>query len=245
MLVIKNISKKFGDNTVVNNVSLNITKGEVLAVIGPSGSGKSTFLRCINFIEKPDSGSIEIDGVSINESNITMSRKNIGMVFQNFNLFPHMKVVDNIAYAPINVLKTDAKEAKREAEKLLAKVNMKGFGDYYPDNLSGGQKQRVAIARALAMHPSILLFDEPTSSLDPEMVKEVLEAIKSLAHTGITMIIVTHEMGFAREVADRVAFFDSGKILEEAPPKAFFSAPNTQRAKDFLDKVLSFSVITK
>lgn len=238
MLVVKNISKKFGDNTVVNSVSINISKGEVLAIIGPSGSGKSTFLRCINFIETPDSGSIEIDGSIINENNVMMARKNIGMVFQTFNLFPHMNVMDNITYAPINVLKIDAKKAKQDAEKLLARVNMEGFGKYYPSNLSGGQKQRVAIARALAMSPSILLFDEPTSSLDPEMVKEVLEVIKSLADTGITMIIVTHEMGFAKEVADRVAFFDGGKILEESPPKSFFNAPKTKRAKDFLDKVL-------
>jgi arginine/lysine/histidine transport system ATP-binding protein len=238
MIVINNISKRFANKTVLDNVTLKISKGEIITIIGPSGSGKSTFLRCINFIEQPDHGSIEVEGNLVTKKNIQTVRKNIGMVFQDFNLFPHMKAIDNITYAPTKVLRLNKEKAIAEAKKLIAKVHLNGFEDRYPGELSGGQKQRLAIARALAMHPSILLFDEPTSSLDPEMVQEVLEVIRSLAHTGITMIIATHEMGFAKEVADRIIFFDHGKILENSIPKKFFKKPETKRAQIFLDKVL-------
>lgn len=237
---IKNVSKSFGSLQVLDNVSLAVSKGEVVTIIGPSGSGKSTLLRCINLLEEPTEGAIEIDGVNITKRgvNITKVRSKIGMVFQHFHLFPHMKVIDNLTYAPIHVKGLAKDEARSVAEGLLARVGLSDKAEVYPASLSGGQKQRVAIARALAMEPEIMLFDEPTSALDPEMVKEVLDVIQSLAHTGMTMVIVTHEMGFARKVSDRVCFLDGGSLLEVAPPDEFFVQPQTDRARDFLSKVL-------
>ncbi|NRA73560.1 MAG: amino acid ABC transporter ATP-binding protein [Rickettsiales bacterium] len=237
MIVIKNLCKKFNDMHVVNSASLTVKKNKVAVIIGPSGSGKSTFLRCINHMEEPDSGIIEIDGNLITRNNISKARKNIGMVFQSFNLFPHMRVIDNIIYAPMKVLGLSRTKSVKQAKELLKKVHMQKYEQAYPANLSGGQKQRVAIVRALAMQPKVMLFDEPTSSLDPEMVKEVLMVIKSLVHTGITIIIVTHLMSFAKEVADEVVFFANGQVVESAPPKKFFSHPKTARAKEFLKKV--------
>jgi polar amino acid transport system ATP-binding protein len=238
MIVIKNLCKSFNDLEAVKDVSLTVQTNEVLAIIGPSGGGKSTFLRCLNHMEAPDSGVLEIDGELVTQRNMVKARRNIGMVFQHFNLFPHMNVIENIIYAPIKVLGMKRADAIERATTLLKKVHMLKYKEAYPDNLSGGQQQRVAIVRALAMEPKILLFDEPTSSLDPEMVKEVLAVIKALAHTGITMLIVTHLMGFAKEIADRIVFFADGKIVEIATPKKFFSNPQTARAKEFLDKVL-------
>lgn len=240
MIKIQNVSKKFKDLEVLRNISLEINMGEVVAVIGPSGSGKSTLLRCINLLEIPTSGKIYINGIETvaKDTDVQKMRKNIGMVFQHFNLFPHMTVLRNMIYAPMVVNKISQKEAEKQAFELLERVGLKDKTYEYPSKLSGGQKQRVAIARALAMKPDILLFDEPTSALDPEMVKEVLEVIKSLAHTGITMVLVTHEMGFAREVADMICFLDEGRLAEVATPKEFFSSPKSDRARQFLDKVL-------
>ena len=237
MIVIENICKKFRDIQVVNKASLTIDKNKVVAIIGPSGGGKSTFLRCINYMEKPDSGTIKIEGNLITKDNILRARKNIGMVFQHFNLFPHMCVIDNIIYAPMRVLGMKKKEAVRLAKELLKKVHMQKYEREYPANLSGGQKQRIAIVRALAMKPKIMLFDEPTSALDPEMVKEVLTVIKSLVHTGITIIIVTHLMSFAKEIADEIVFFANGQVIETTSSKKFFNHPKTVRAKEFLKKV--------
>lgn len=240
MISVKEITKVFGKNKVLNNISTEIKKGEVVAVIGPSGSGKSTFLRCLNLLEQPTSGDIFINGKKITDPkvNILEVRKNIGMVFQQFNLFPHMKVLENVTYAPIKVRKLSKEEAESLGRKLLAKVGLTSKEDSYPSQLSGGQKQRVAIARALAMEPEIMLFDEPTSALDPEMVKEVLDVMKDLAESGMTMVVVTHEMNFAKEVADRIIFIDEGKIIEETEPEEFFTNPKTDRAKDFLSKIL-------
>jgi len=240
VIKIQNVSKKFKDLEVLRNISLEINMGEVVAVIGPSGSGKSTLLRCINLLEIPTSGKIYINGIETvaKDTDVQKMRKNIGMVFQHFNLFPHMTVLRNMIYAPMVVNKISQKEAEKQAFELLERVGLKDKTYEYPSKLSGGQKQRVAIARALAMKPDILLFDEPTSALDPEMVKEVLEVIKSLAHTGITMVLVTHEMGFAREVADMICFLDEGRLAEVATPKEFFSSPKSDRARQFLDKVL-------
>lgn len=240
MIKAVDITKVFGDNTVLKNISTTIHKGEVVAVIGPSGSGKSTFLRCLNLLEEPTSGEIFINDKKITDKKVNKLeiRKNIGMVFQHFHLFPHMTVLENVSYAPQKVKKLEKGEAESIAKELLAKVGLTDKEDAYPNKLSGGQKQRVAIARALAMEPEIMLFDEPTSALDPEMVKEVLDVMKDLADSGMTMVIVTHEMNFAKEVADKVLFLADGMLMEEADPKEFFNNPETERAKDFLSKIL-------
>ncbi|MFD2627250.1 amino acid ABC transporter ATP-binding protein [Oceanobacillus kapialis] len=240
MIKADKITKIFGKQTVLDEISTTIQQGEVVTIIGPSGSGKSTFLRCLNLLEEPTSGEIfmnnnEITGSKVNKLEV---RKDIGMVFQHFHLFPHMTVLDNVTYAPQKVKGVDKSTAVERAKKLLAKVGLSDKESAYPNHLSGGQKQRVAIARALAMEPEVMLFDEPTSALDPEMVKEVLDVIKDLANTGITMVIVTHEMNFAKEVADRVLFLDQGKLVEEGKPNDFFGKPQTSRARVFLDKVL-------
>ncbi|PLT27855.1 amino acid ABC transporter ATP-binding protein [Peribacillus deserti] len=240
MIKIDNLHKHFGKLEVLKGINTGIKEGEVVAIIGPSGSGKSTFLRCINLLEQPTEGTIWIKGeeVTSKKTNILKVRAKVGMVFQHFHLFPHKTVLQNLTYAPVKVKGLSKKEAEEKARDLLRRVGLAEKADEYPNRLSGGQKQRVAIARALAMDPEVMLFDEPTSALDPEMVKEVLEVMKSLAHTGMTMAIVTHEMGFAREVADRVLFLDGGQLVEDAEPAEFFSSPKTQRAKDFLQKVL-------
>jgi ABC-type polar amino acid transport system ATPase subunit len=234
---VNGLRKSFGHNEVLKGITTTISKGEVIAVIGPSGSGKSTFLRCLNLLETHNAGSIKIDGKETGQLE-THLRKKVGMVFQHFNLFPHLTVLENITFAPRQVLKTGKKEAEKHAFELLQAVGLTNKADDYPSRLSGGQKQRVAIARALAMRPEIMLFDEPTSALDPEMVKEVLQVMKNLVKTGMTMVIVTHEMGFAKEVADRVLFMDEGKIVEDEEPVAFFENPKTKRAQVFLEKVL-------
>jgi polar amino acid transport system ATP-binding protein len=240
VIKIEHVSKSFGSLEVLHDISLEIQKGDVVAIIGPSGSGKSTLLRCINLLEVPTKGRIWVSGVEVTDpkTNITAVRQKIGMVFQHFHLFPHMTVLENMTYAPIRVRKLSREAAERRALELLDRVGLTDKAHVYPSKLSGGQKQRVAIARALAMEPDVMLFDEPTSALDPEMVKEVLDVIKSLAHTGITMVIVTHEMGFAREVADRVCFLDGGRFIEEGPPSEFFRQPRSERARQFLEKVL-------
>lgn len=238
MIKIENLKKSFGKNDVLKGISTEIKEKEVIAVIGPSGSGKSTFLRCINRLEEPTSGEITVGGTLITEKNILKVRENLGMVFQNFNLFPHKTVLENLIYAPMNVKGMSKNKAVETAEDLLRQVGLFEKRNEYPNRLSGGQKQRVAIARALAMNPTVMLFDEPTSALDPEMVKEVLNVMKSLAESGMTMIIVTHEMGFAREVADRVLFLEGGYLVEDAAPEVFFNSPKSNRAKPFLDKVL-------
>ncbi|AFZ32727.1 L-arginine ABC transporter ATP-binding protein [Gloeocapsa sp. PCC 7428] len=237
---VEDLHKSFGNLKVLRGISTKVNKGEVVAIIGPSGSGKSTFLRCMNLLEIPTSGKIYIDGVDITsrKCDIMKIRQNVGMVFQHFHLFPHMTVLDNVTYAPINVKHVDKAVARQEAMDLLTKVGLAEKADVYPSKLSGGQKQRVAIARSLAMKPQVMLFDEPTSALDPEMVKEVLEVMKDLTQTGITMAIVTHEMGFAREVAHRILFLDEGRLAEDATPKEFFNNPQCDRAKQFLEKML-------
>lgn len=240
MIKVKNLHKSFGKLEVLKGISTSIENGEVVAIIGPSGSGKSTFLRCLNLLENPTSGQIIIgsDDITDKKTNIMKVRENVGMVFQHFHLFPHMTVLQNVTYAPLKVKGLSKEEADKHGLQLLEKVGLSEKANEYPNRLSGGQKQRVAIARALAMNPGVMLFDEPTSALDPEMVKEVLEVMKSLAHTGMTMAIVTHEMGFAREVADRVLFLDGGVLVEDAPPAEFFSSPKSARAKEFLEKML-------
>ncbi|EPY2278335.1 amino acid ABC transporter ATP-binding protein [Clostridium sporogenes] len=241
MIESKNLTKKFGKLTVFENLNINVKKGEVLVIIGPSGSGKSTFLRCLNHIEIPTDGEVFVEGKKLNIKNKKELRKTIekvGMVFQNFNLFPHRTVLQNIMEAPLTVKKENKEEVLQKAEKLLEKVGLKDKANVYPSKLSGGQKQRVAIARALAMNPDIMLFDEPTSALDPELVGEVLIVMKDLAKEGITMVVVTHEMGFAKEVADRVIFMDGGKIIEEASPYEIFTTPKHKRTKEFLNKVI-------
>jgi len=237
---VQNLYKKFGTNEVLSDISATVKKGEVVSIIGPSGSGKSTFLRCLNLLEVPTDGTIEINGKSLTASNknIHKIRQEIGMVFQHFHLFPHLTVLENLTYAPIKAKGIKKAEAELKARLLLERVGLSEKEKAYPNSLSGGQKQRVAIARALAMEPELMLFDEPTSALDPEMVKEVLDVMKDLAQSGMTMVVVTHEMGFAREVADRVLFLDHGVLVEEGQPVEFFSNPKTERAKDFLDKVL-------
>ncbi len=240
MIKITNLHKSFGKNEVLKGIDTHIKKGEVVVVIGPSGSGKSTFLRCLNLLEIPTDGKIVFEGNDITDKkvNIDKLRENMGMVFQGFNLFPHKKVIDNITLAPIKVKKMEPKAAREKAEGLLDMVGLKDKAETYPSSLSGGQKQRIAIARALAMEPDVMLFDEPTSALDPEMVGEVLNVMKKLANEGMTMVVVTHEMGFAREVGDRIFFMDGGNILEEGTPDEIFNHPKNERTKDFLSKVL-------
>lgn len=239
MIELKDVRKSFGKNEVLKGINLQINKGEVVVIIGPSGSGKSTVLRTMNYLEEPTSGHVIVDGMDLSDKNkLNAVRTEVGMVFQNFNLFPHMTVLDNLTLAPVNVRKTDKKEAQDIAMKLLERVGLADKAQMYPDSLSGGQKQRVAIARALAMKPKVMLFDEPTSALDPEMVREVLDVMKSLADEGMTMVIVTHEMGFAKEVADRVLFVDGGQILEDGTPVQVFDAPSSDRTKLFLSKIL-------
>jgi len=232
--------KSFGNLKVLREITTEIHKGEVIAIIGPSGCGKSTFLRCLNLLEIPTSGKIYIDGVDITlpKADIMKIRQKVGMVFQHFHLFPHMTVLQNVIYAPVKVKHVAKDEARLKGLELLEKVGLSDKAEVYPSKLSGGQKQRVAIARCLAMEPDILLMDEPTSALDPEMVKEVLDVMKALTKTGITMAIVTHEMGFAREVAHRILFLDGGKVAEDVPPQEFFSNPKCDRAKQFLEKML-------
>jgi polar amino acid transport system ATP-binding protein len=240
VITAKNIKKNFGKLKVLKDITLNVTEGEVLCIIGPSGSGKSTLLRCLNRLEEVQGGSIEILGQDIVTSkDINKLRENIGMVFQSFNLFPNYTVLKNMTLAPLELNKMSKKEATEKAIELLEKVGLLDKKEAYPQNLSGGQKQRVAIARALTMNPKIMLFDEPTSALDPEMVGEVLKVMKDLAKEGMTMVVVTHEMGFARDVADRVIFMDQGYIFEEGPAKEIFTAPKSERCKEFLAKVLN------
>ena len=240
MIYVKDLAKSFGDNHVIKNINMHITPGEKVVIVGPSGSGKSTFLRCLNLLEQPTGGTITFDGQEITAPGVDVNkiRRRMGMVFQHFNLFPHMTVMENMVYAPVKVNKMPKDQAKEKAMELLKLVGLTEKADAYPGKLSGGQKQRIAIARALAMEPKIMLFDEPTSALDPEMVKEVLEVIKGLAHTGITMALVTHEMGFAREVSDRICFIDNGQIVEDTNPAEFFANPKSERAQNFLEKVL-------
>lgn len=240
MIKVEGLTKHFGNLEVLKGISTTIHEGEVVAIIGPSGSGKSTFLRCLNLLEKPTGGHIYINGNDITDkkTNIMKIRQNVGMVFQHFHLFPHKTVMENLTYAPMKVKQMSKQEAEKIGLALLEKVGLAQKASEYPNRLSGGQKQRVAIARALAMEPQVMLFDEPTSALDPEMVKEVLDVMKTLAESGMTMAIVTHEMGFAREVADRVLFLDGGVVAEDASPEEFFSNPKSQRAKDFLEKIL-------
>ena len=239
MIKIKNLHKNFGDVEVLKGIDLSIAEKEVVVIIGPSGSGKSTLLRCINYLEQPTGGTVEVDGIMLDsEANINTVRAEVGMVFQRFNLFPHMTVLDNITLAPIKVRGVSKEEAEKTAHDLLTRVGLGDRGDAYPAQLSGGQQQRVAIARALAMHPKVMLFDEPTSALDPEMVKEVLNVMKKLAVEGMTMVVVTHEMGFAREVGDRVLFVDEGRILEEGTPEEIFNNPKEERLKTFLSEIL-------
>ncbi len=241
MITIKNLYKSFGEHHVLKGIDLEVEKGEILVIIGPSGSGKSTLLRCMNLLETPTSGDIifEENNLVDKNTNIDEIRQKIGMVFQNFNLFPHKTILENVTLAPITLKKMNKSEAIKKAEILLKRVGLYDKKDSYPSQLSGGQKQRIAIARALAMEPDMMLFDEPTSALDPEMVKEVLEVIKELANEGMTMAIVTHEMGFAKEVADRVIFVDEGKIIEDDTPEEVFNNPKNDRTKEFFAKVLS------
>ena len=240
MIHVNNLHKYFGENEVLKGVNYHIKKGEVVVVIGPSGSGKSTFLRCLNLLEEPTHGEIIFEEQNITDKNIDINkiREKMGMVFQQFNLFPHKTVIDNITIAPVNVKKKSKAEAEEKAKELLKRVGLLDKANAYPSSLSGGQKQRIAIARALAMEPDVMLFDEPTSALDPEMVGEVLTVMKDLAKEGMTMVVVTHEMGFAREVGDRILFMDGGNIVEQGTPEEIFDNPKNPRTKDFLSKVL-------
>ena len=239
MIKLENVHKSFGKNEVLKGIDLHIEKGQVVVIIGPSGSGKSTVLRTMNYLEEPTSGKVIVDGMDLSDkSKLNEVRTEVGMVFQNFNLFPHMTVMENLTLAQTKVRKTSMEEAKKIGQALLDRVGLADKANAYPDSLSGGQKQRVAIARALAMKPKVMLFDEPTSALDPEMVSEVLDVMKSLAEEGMTMVIVTHEMGFAKKVADRVLFVDGGLILEDNTPERVFDAPTNERTKSFLDKIL-------
>ncbi|MDN7144347.1 amino acid ABC transporter ATP-binding protein [Liquorilactobacillus mali] len=241
MIEIKNLEKSFGDNQVLKNITEVVKKGQVICVIGPSGSGKSTFLRCLNVLEKPSAGQIIFEGqelTHISEIELNKLRERMGMVFQSFNLFPNMDVINNVKLAPLKVKKDMEEEATQKAGQLLEQVGLADKAEQFPLSLSGGQQQRVAIARALAMDPEVMLFDEPTSALDPEMVGEVLKVMKDLAESGMTMIVVTHEMGFAKEVADQIWFMDEGYIQEKGAPDEFFANPKTSRAKEFLSKIL-------
>ena len=241
MINVENLSKNFGDLKVLKNISTTVNKGEVISIIGPSGSGKSTFLRCINKLEEPTEGHIYIDGMDLMDKNtdINKIRERVGMVFQHFNLFPNMTVLENLTLSPIMLKKESKEEAEKYALYLLEKVGLSDKANSYPTQLSGGQKQRIAIARALAMKPEVILFDEPTSALDPEMIKEVLDVMRDLAKEGMTMLIVTHEMGFAKNVGNRILFMDNGEIIEDCSPKDFFENPTNERIKDFLNKVLN------
>lgn len=239
MIKMIDVYKSFGKNDVLKGINLHVERGEVVVIIGPSGSGKSTVLRCMNYLEEPTSGDVIVDGMNLNvKENINNVRAEVGMVFQRFNLFPHMTVLDNITLAPQKIRKISKAEAEEIALELLAKVGLRDKADSYPQQLSGGQQQRVAIARALAMKPKVMLFDEPTSALDPEMVSEVLDVMKSLAKEGMTMVVVTHEMGFAKEVGTRVLFVDEGKILEADTPAEVFEHPKNERTQLFLSKIL-------
>lgn len=240
MIRVENLQKAFGDFHALNGITEEIHKGEVVVIIGPSGSGKSTFLRSLNLLEVPTGGHIYFEGVDITDAKVDIDkhRQKMGMVFQHFNLFPHKTILENITLAPIKLLKKDKAEAEKEARELLKRVGLEEKADSYPSQLSGGQKQRIAIVRSLAMNPDVILFDEPTSALDPEMVGEVLELMKQLAQEGMTMVVVTHEMGFAREVADRVMFVDEGRVKEQGTPEEFFANPKDERLKEFLSKVL-------
>ena len=239
MIKVEGLRKSYGDNEVLKGIDVTIAEQEVVVVIGPSGGGKSTFLRCLNYLEVPTSGTITFDGIPLNgKANINEVRKEGGMVFQRFNLFPHMTVMDNLILAPMIVRHEKKEEAVEKARLYLDKVGLLNKADAYPGSLSGGQQQRVAIARALCMKPKAMLFDEPTSALDPEMINEVLDVMKNLAQEGMTMVVVTHEMGFAREVGDRILFLDGGKILEQGDPTEFFAHPKNERAQNFLSKIL-------
>ncbi|KOR26560.1 amino acid ABC transporter ATP-binding protein [Clostridium sporogenes] len=240
MIEIKNLNKSFGKNHILKGINTHIDKGQVVVVIGPSGSGKSTFLRCLNLLECPEEGNIifEDEDITSKKTNINKVREKMGMVFQQFNLFPHKTVLENITISPIKVKKLSEENANEIAMKLLKKIGLEDKASFYPSQLSGGQKQRIAIARALAMEPDVMLFDEPTSALDPEMVGEVLNVMKDLALEGMTMVVVTHEMGFAKEVGDRVMFMDEGKILEEGTPDGIFNNAKNPRTKDFLSKII-------
>ena len=239
MIKLENVHKSFGKNEVLKGINLHIKQGQVVVIIGPSGSGKSTVLRTMNYLEEPTSGKVIVDGMDLSDKKkLNEVRAEVGMVFQNFNLFPHMTVMDNLTLAQTKVRKTSTDEAKKIGQALLDRVGLGDKANAYPDSLSGGQKQRVAIARALAMKPKVMLFDEPTSALDPEMVSEVLDVMKSLAEDGMTMVIVTHEMGFAKKVADRVLFVDGGLILEDDTPERVFDSPTNERTKSFLDKII-------
>ena len=238
MIVVKDLKKHFGQLVVLDGISLNIEKGDVICLVGPSGCGKSTFLRCLTRLEEPSGGHVYLDGQEVTEKGIDTTRAKMGMVFQHFNLFPHKTVKQNITLAPVLLKRKTQAEADAQAMELLERIGLADKADTYPNMLSGGQKQRIAIVRALAMDPEVLLFDEPTSALDPEMVGEVLELMKDLARSGMTMVVVTHEMGFAREVASRVIFIDKGKIQEDKPPQEFFDHPENPRLREFLSKVL-------
>ncbi|MDZ4994090.1 ATP-binding cassette domain-containing protein [Clostridium perfringens] len=240
MINVSNLYKNFGKNEVLKDISETIEKGEVVVIIGPSGSGKSTFLRCLNLLEEPTSGTINFEGKDITNKNVDINkiREKMGMVFQQFNLFPHKTVMENLTIGPTKIKKVSSEDAIKKGNELLEKVGLLDKKDAYPNSLSGGQKQRIAIARALAMEPDVMLFDEPTSALDPEMVGEVLNVMKSLAKDGMTMVVVTHEMGFAKEVGDRILFMDEGKIIEEGTPEEIFENPKNPRTQDFLSKVL-------
>ena len=238
MIDVKNLQKRFGDLVVLDGIDLKVDPGDVIVLVGPSGCGKSTFLRCLTHLEEPTGGQIFLDGKEVTDREIDHVRSRMGMVFQHFNLFPHMTVKKNITFAPVKLRKMTQAEADKKAMDLLERIGLADKADEYPNMLSGGQKQRIAIVRALAMDPEVLLFDEPTSALDPEMVGEVLELMKKLAKNGMTMVVVTHEMGFAKEVASRVIFIDKGKIQEDKPPQDFFANPENPRLRDFLSKVL-------